>query len=403
AEQGQPAAATEAEAAQEPLLNLSAYFPDWARRPLLFDVAAWQFILLFLFLLAGLVAKKITDYVFEGRIIPLFKKTRFRFDNMLTTALYKPLGFLFLLAGVFGAVAVLRLPAEDPNARGLVFGALKLLLATDVIWFLFRLVDVLMVYLLDLAGRTESKLDDQLVPLVRKALKVSIGVIGFVWIVQMLGYSVSALLAGLGIGGLAVALALQDTLSNFFGSIVLFVDRPFRIGDWVKISDVEGTVEQIGFRSTRVRTWPKTLVTIPNKQVANSTVDNCSQMPKRRVMITVGVTYETKANQMEAAVAAIRQILESDGGVDQEFIVVRFTDFGASSLDILVYYFTKDIPLPDHLAVKERVNLAIMRAIEKLDLSIAFPTRTVYLEGDIARQLGQSAVQGGEEKGKPGA
>jgi MscS family membrane protein len=259
--------------------------------------------------------------------------------------------------------------------------------AADVVWFLFRVVDVAVEYLGRLAKRTQSKLDDQLVPLVRKALKVTIGVVCGVWVVQLLGYSVSSLLAGLGIGGLAVALALQDSLANFFGSVFIFLDRPFAVGDTVKIGDVTGTVEQIGFRSTRIRTWPATLVSIPNKTVAESVVDNWSKMPKRRVFQTVGVTYETTAEQMEKAVAAIRRILESDEGVDQEFIVVRFSDFGASSLDIIVYYFTKAIAYADHLAMKERVNLAIMRAMQDLGLSIAFPTRTVYFEGDVARAL----------------
>ena len=153
----------------------------------------------------------------------------------------------------------------------------------------------------------------------------------------------------------------------------------------VKIGDVEGTVEQIGFRSTRIRTWPATLVCIPNKAVAEATIDNWSKMPKRRVLQTVGVTYETTADQMQEAVAAIRAILAGDEGVDQEFIVVRFSDFGASSLDIKVIYFTKAIPYPEHLETKERVNLAIMRAVKRLGLSIAFPTRTVYFEGDVAK------------------
>jgi len=208
-----------------------------------------------------------------------------------------------------------------------------------------------------------------------------------VWVVQLLGYSVSSLLAGLGIGGLAVALALQDTLSNFFGSIFIFVDRPFRVGDMVRIDDVEGTVEEIGFRSTRIRTWPATLVSIPNKTVAESVVDNWSKMPKRRVFQTVGVTYETSADQMERAVAAIRKILEDDAGVDPEFLVVRFEDFGASSLDIRVAYFTKATDYAGYLETRERVNLAIMRALEQLGLSIAFPTHTVYFEGDVARAL----------------
>jgi MscS family membrane protein len=212
-----------------------------------------------------------------------------------------------------------------------------------------------------------------------------------VWVVQLLGYNISSILAGLGVGGLAVALALQDTLANFFGSVFIFMDRPFMVGDMVEIEGTQGTVEQIGFRSTRIRTWPATLVSIPNKTVASTKIDNWSKMPKRRVFQTVGVTYETSADQMEEAVAAVRGILENDDGVDQDYIVVRFTDFGASSLDILVYYFTRSVAYDEHLATKERVNLAIMRALRGMGLSIAFPTTTVYFEGDVAERLADRA------------
>ena len=370
----------------------------WASKEM-FGVAVWRFLAAFLFILLGLVAKKVSDFVMERKVVPLLKRTPFHFDHLLAEAASKPIGCLLLLGGLGLAVASLRLPTE-PNVRDFAYGALKVFFAADVVWFLFRVVDVAVEYLGRLAKRTQSKLDDQLVPLIRKALKVTIGVVCGVWVVQLLGYSVSSLLAGLGIGGLAVALALQDSLANFFGSVFIFLDRPFAVGDTVKIGDVTGTVEQIGFRSTRIRTWPATLVSIPNKTVAESVVDNWSKMPKRRVFQTVGVTYETTADQMQQAVAAIRRILESDEGVDQEFIVVRFSDFGASSLDITVYYFTKAIAYADHLAMKERVNLAIMRAVEQLGLSIAFPTRTVYFEGDVARALaGRAETNRPEAKG----
>jgi len=208
---------------------------------------------------------------------------------------------------------------------------------------------------------------------------------------------VTGLVAGLGVGGLAVALAFQDTLGNFFGSIFILLDRPFAVGDWIKVGDVEGIVEDIGFRSTRIRTFPKTVVSVPNKTVASTTVDNWSKMPKRRVRQTVGVTYETTPEQMEHAVAAIREIVQNDEGVDKEYIVVRFTEFGDSSLNILVYYFTTAVGFADHAATRERINLAIMRTLENLGLSIAFPTHTVYLEGqaakNLARQVGSRGVK----------
>lgn len=362
------------------------HLPEWVRYEV-FGTALWQFMAAFLIVLLGLVLKKVSDYVFGHRIIPALKGTRFDFDHLLTEALSKPFGCMILLGGLALAVWVLALPTDPTNVRRGAYGVVKVLLVADILWFLFRLVDVLAVYLTRLAGRTESELDDQLVPLVRKALKVTIGLLLAVWVVQLLGYSVSSVLAGMGIGGLAVALALQDTLGNFFGSIFIFMDRPFTIGDMVKIGDVEGTVERIGFRTTRIRTWPKTVVCIPNKTVAGATIDNLSKRPMRRVDQTVGLTYGTTAEAMERAVAAVAGILADDDGVDSETALVRFAEFGTSSLDIRLVYFTRAVDWVGQMETKERVNLAIMRAVADLGLSMAFPTQTVYLEGDVARAM----------------
>lgn len=369
----------------EPLLDLARFFPSWALREYM-GIAIWQFLTAFCFLLLGLILKKVSDYVFESKVVPLLEKTSLSFDDLFARAAAKPFGYLLLLGGLAGAVASLSLPIE-PDMRGFAYGALRVLVALEIVWFMFRFVDVIVMYLERIAQRTASRLDDQLVPMLRKALKATVGLVGFIWIIQLLGYSASSLIAGLGIGGLAVALALQDTLANFFGSVFIFLDRPFGVGDWIRVGDTEGIVEQIGFRTTRLRTWPATLVSIPNKTVANATIDNWSKMPKRRVSQTIGVTYESTPEQMKKAVAAIKGIIEEDEGVDKEFYVVRFTDFGASSLNIMVYYFTVQIGWDAHLVVKERVNLAIMRSLEELGLSIAFPTQTIYFEGDIARGM----------------
>ena len=392
------APATDLGAALEEVLpenpkRLGDGLPGWIRFEF-FGIALWQFAAAFLLVLLGLVLKKVSDYVFDRRIIPRLERTRFDADHMLVRAASGPLGFLIVLGGLALAVWVLALPTEPTDVRRAAFGVLKVLLVADILWFLFRVVDVMAVYLTRLAGRTESELDDQLVPLVRKALKVTIGLLLAVWVVQLLGYSVSSLLAGLGIGGLAVALALQDTLGNFFGSIFIFMDRPFTIGDMVKIGDVEGTVERIGFRSTRLRTWPKTVVCIPNKTVAAAVIDNLSKRPIRRVDQTIGLTYETTAEAMEQAVAAIAEILAADDGVDNETAIVRFVEFGASSLNIQMTYFTRALDKAGCLAIRERVNLAIMRAVEDLGLSIAFPTRTVYFEGDVAKAMAGRLEEG---------
>ncbi|MCD6220933.1 mechanosensitive ion channel family protein [bacterium] len=359
-----------------PHFDFSSYFPLWMSKTFM-GVAIWQFITAFIFVLLGFVAKKISDYFIETKLIKIVKKTRFELDDLIVKAFSRPFGFALVLIGISFAIGVLPIP---PVAEKFVFAAVKIAGVIIFLWFLFRLVDVGVYYLSKLAKKTESKLDDQLVPLISKSLKATIGIICFLWLFQLLGYNVSSLLAGLGIGGLAVALALQDTLSNFFGSVFIFLDRPFMVGDWVKIGDVEGIVEDIGFRSTRIRTWLKTLVSIPNKNVANATIDNWSRMPRRRVFQTIGLTYETTADQMEKAVEEIKKIIENDPGVDKNFIVVKFSEFGDSSLNITVIYFTIDTTLKGHLETKERINLSIMRKLSDLGLSIAFPTMSIYLE-----------------------
>jgi MscS family membrane protein len=229
------------------------------------------------------------------------------------------------------------------------------------------------------AGRTESTLDDQLIPFIRKTLRVFIVFLAILFLIQNLGYSISGLLASLGLGGLAVALAAKDSLSNIFGSIMILLDRPFIIGDWIKAGNLEGTVEEIGFRSTRIRTFSKTLITIPNSVLMNMSIDNFSQMPKRRIKLTVGVTYDTTPAQMRQAVAAIKQMLQEHPAIHQEFFLVNFTDFGVSSLDIMVYCFTTSTVWGEYLDAREDICLKIMEALAEIGLEIAFPSQTLYM------------------------
>jgi len=226
------------------------------------------------------------------------------------------------------------------------------------------------------------------VPLIQKAARTFLIIIAVIIVAQNMGYSVSSLLAGLGIGGLAVALAAQETLGNFFGSVSLVADRPFRVGDWIQVgSKVDGDVEEIGLRSTKVRTWSKSLMSIPNKVLANEIIENWSKMPKRRVKQYIGVTYNTPADAMHELVEDIKQLLKEDEGVQQDFILVNFTDFGESSLQILVYYFTSTTAWLAHMDIRQRINIKIMKAVEARGASMAFPTRSLQFEGDIAERI----------------
>jgi len=365
--------------------SYSSKLPGWAKISIL-NIPAWKLFIVFIIILIGYIVKKISDFIFHRKLIPYFKNTKVSFDHFLLEAASKPVGYtLFLL--FLSLALILLMYNPDSTLWLLTRTCIGMAFASILLWFLCRVVDVATHYLVQHAQKTDSKLDDQLSPLFSKALKVTIGIIYILWVIQEFGYNISALLAGLGIGGLAVALALQDTLANLFGSIFIILDRPFRVGDRIIVDDVDGVVEEVGFRSTRIRTLTKTLVSIPNKIVAAVKVDNVTCMPKRKVVQTIGLTYETSAEQMEQARTDIRKILKTDAGVDQEFIVVRFAEFGDSSLNITVIYFTVTADYEEYMSIKEHVNLEIMRAVDALGLSIAFPTRTLYLEGDIAKSM----------------
>ena len=215
----------------------------------------------------------------------------------------------------------------------------------------------------------------------QRSLKFFIAIVGGILVVQELGYPIASLLGGLGIGGLAVALAAQDTIANIFGSVIVFTDKPFKVGDWIRIGDIDGFVETIGFRSTRIRTWPKTLVTIPNKMIANSQIENWSAMPVRRITFTLRIAYGATPDQMEALVEGIREILTTHPGVDQGYHLVNFTEFSPEGLGVFVYYFTSSTVWREHMQVRQEVNLEIMRLVASLNLSLGVPERRLHIDG----------------------
>ena len=348
---------------------------------LTFVVSLKQLGIAFLFLLGGFVGRRVLIVLLSRFVSQVTSRSRTDVDDLVVKAVERPVGWGIVAVGVYLAAETFQPPKYITEWLD---KGLALCVSVLLTWLMLRMVDVLSVVLRRWAQRTDSTLDDQLVPLVSKASKVAVGILAALFVLQNLGYSISGLIAGLGVGGLAVALAAQKTLSDLFGSIMLLLDRPFTIGDWVKSPDgaVEGVVEEIGFRSTRIRTFEKTLIHVPNSRLADFIIDNMDRRPARRVWITVGLTYDTTATQRSEAVAAIRRILVEHEGVDPQFFLVRFTDFGQSSLDIMVYYFTKSIVWDEYLAVREDVNLRIMEGLEGLGLKIAFPTRTLHLAQD---------------------
>jgi MscS family membrane protein len=327
--------------------------------------------------LAAYILRSLVNHWIARRLVALADRTETASDDLAARALIMPLGWVLPLLGIYLAFRLLA--ADYPEWTDLAAKFFLVAMTLVVTWTVFKFIDAWAIFALERSGSTASPIDDSLVPTLRKALKVFVAVVVFVVVVQNLGYSVSGLLGALGVGGLAVALAAKDTLANLFGGVTILIDRPFKAGDWITLSGADGVVEEIGLRSTRIRTFAKTLVSIPNSVLANATVENHSLMPKRRIKMSVGVTYDTSGDQMREAVRRIEQMLRDNPDIHQEFLMVKFTAFGASSLDILVYCFSVTTDWVQHLQVRQDVQLSIMDILEDLGLEIAFPTQTVHL------------------------
>lgn len=362
---------------------------------LLFGITYRQYGFALLAVLVALAGKKLFAWLLTKLVAPLTRRTESDLDDLLLECIRKPLELVVVILGLLVAVQILKLPTEPTNVRDGAYALLRALITVAGGWALFNMAGVFGRYLEDLSAKTENDLDDHLVPFVRKSLRVFIVILAGILVIQNLGYSTSGLLASLGIGGMALAFASKDALSNIFGSLMIIFDRPFKIGDTVIAGSMEGTVEEVGFRSTKIRTPAKTLISVPNSIIANMPLDNVSRMPRRRIKLTIGLTYATTPAQLRAAVARIRAMLTSHPEVDAETVQVNFTDFGASSLDIAVTCFSVSTVLGEHLNVREDICLKIMDLLEELGLQFAFPSRTVYLhhaDGDDPERSSRCAV-----------
>jgi MscS family membrane protein len=347
---------------------LHTFVPDVNER--IFRVMVFLLILGFTILLRRLVTR-----ILLRQLQKLFGNGK-GMDDPVFAALITPVAALCMVAGIFIALAVLPL---DAGGEWLVERGSRVAFTAVLLWC-FMAGSAAALDHLEKAARHKGLGIGAFMPLLKKTLGVIFAILSALIIAASLGAHVEGFLAGLGIGGLAVALAAQDTLSNMFGSVVVMVDQPFQVGDSVKIAGNEGTVEDIGLRSTRLRTGARTLIVIPNKTVATEAITNFSRMPQRRVDQQIGLTYTTTPEQMGVILADLRGILLADPGVHKTLVAVNFVDFGESSLDVQIVYFTIDPDWLAHLAVRERLNLKIMQAVAARGLEFAFPTQTVIHE-----------------------
>lgn len=333
----------------------------------------------FIIILSTFIIRYIFMYIMDKKYP---KKIDNKINEMIINAIKDPLGYFILIQGFNIAIISLQFPEKiGPfEITSTIHTIYILAISFIALYFAFSIVDIIAFYIEQRVKKTESTLDNQIIPLIIKSLRILVITIGILSILHNFGYNIISLLTGLGLGGLAFALAAQTTLSNVFGSVTIFSDKPFRLGDWIKIGDVEGTVEEIAFRTTRIRRFDQALVTVPNSQFVNSSIINYSAMQKRRIEFYVRISYKTPLFNIKEAIKGIRSMIENDERFDQSFHMVMLTELGEYSLNIYVYCFTKTIDWREHLAIKEELILNIIQLLEELNIEVAFPSRTIYID-----------------------
>jgi MscS family membrane protein len=375
------------------LITASADSADWLQNSVNYEIirgnAIWRFGLVLIIVLVAMVAGRIVQFAINSYTVRRAQKKGQTPLTLLLKALANPIYVAIFAAGIFFAKAPLFF--HDENGIRIAIGEAwtkiaRVIVAIAIAYTLYRLVDVIEYYLNRIIGRTESKLDDMLVPAVRKALRVTIAIIAVLLISEnILGTNVKSLLLSAGVGGIAVALAAKDTIANFFGSITIFTDRPFQMGEIVKIGEHRGPVEAVGFRSTRIRTPEGHLITIPNSVIANANVENIGKRPFIRRTSNITITYDSGHTKAKKAVEIIKAVLAnvSEVNVDPDRPPrVYFSDFNDWSLNIYMSYWVKPADYWLYHQVNEQVNIEIMKRFEAEKIEFAFPSQTLYVKKD---------------------
>ncbi len=331
-------------------------------------------IALLITLIAYVLRKVVTTFIF-GFFRRLAARTETTLDDKLFPALEGPVKAAIVVIGTVASIKVLKFSPTADQTLGYAYTAAFSLV---IFWGFLRAFNTVLDHLAEMANEKHMGVAP-FMPWIKKTLFAIVFVFGVLLIAQSLGADVKAALGALGIGGLAFALAAQDTIANIFGSVVVAIDQPFKIGETIRVAGNVGLVEDIGLRSTKLRLADKSLMVIPNKTVAAEAITNLSRFTSRRVEQVFGLTYDARADQLEAIVKEIRAIIEAQPEVNVPDTHVYFRDFNASSLDLWVVYVVKDPDFAKHMALRQRINLAIMRAVEARGLSFAFPTQTLHV------------------------
>ena len=335
----------------------------------------WQWLVLLSYIIAAFIVEKLANILFRALINGKFKFFKSHDKKLLETIIF-PLGKLFFFGLLLFGIGHMDLNIKTYN---FISETLYVLSIIAFIWLGKRIIEIFAIHFKEKSLTSDSKFDDIMVPLLAKTSYVFLYLIGLLLIAYSIDIDVTGIIAGLGIGGLAFAFAAKDTLANFFGSIMLVLDRPFDIGDVIVAGDLEGVVEEVGFRSTRIRTFYDSVITISNGELVNRPIDNKGKRRYRRLTTTLGVEYDTPPKKVEAFCEGIRQLIINHKWTRKDYFNVYFTNFGASSLDISILVFWQTDDYTREQAEKHRLMIDILRLANDMEINFAFPTQTVHL------------------------
>ena len=332
------------------------------------------FVVIFITLLANFIARKFYD-----RLEKQFAKTKNLWDDAFLWAVRKPSRAFMLVLGT-RIVAEIMEPMMDASFSALIEPVFLVLVISVVLWFMIRMISKAE-ELLKTPGYTQEPLDETTVTAMAKLLRLSVLITGGLVIAQSMGISISGVLAFGGIGGIAVGFAAKDLLANFFGGLMVYLDRPFSVGDWVRSPDrsIEGTIEHIGWRLTIIRTFDKRPLYVPNSTFTSIALENPSRMTHRRIYETMGVRYDD-VNRLPAIVEAIKVMLEAHPEIDHnQTMIVNFNKYGTSSLDFFIYCMTITTNWVKYHEVKQDVLFKISDIVQQHGAEFAFPTQTLHV------------------------
>ncbi len=344
------------------------------------NIPLLNWVLCAIVLIVFLIFRNIFSYLIISKLRKFTEKTKTKIDDEILKIIEPSIRLLFITLGLYISFSFIT---KEKITNILLLHIVKSLFIIAFFLAIYR-SEVIITKILERFFKSKNiPVGLGYIPFFNKLIKFLIVVFALIFVLQEWGYNIGAIITGLGIGGLAVALAARDTLANLFGSLIILFDKPFQIGDWIVIGNIEGTVEDIGFRSTKIRTFAQALVSVPNSKVANESIINWSKMGKRRIKFMLGIKYSTPVEKIKIAVKRIREMLLNHPEIHKQTVFVYFNEFAESSLNIFLYFFTITTNWQKYLEVREDVLLKIIQILEELDIEIAFPSTSLYLESPI--------------------